>query len=346
MKTKMSVWVVGAAFAVCAGSYAAGAAGVHVLDCKGREFDSPTCMTEERMLKIAGEEFPSGGVKVVSLDLRIQKCAKEALEKYVDTKNIEFATAVILDVKSGATLGAAEKKCGHELANMFRYADAIGWEYEPGGLIYPIMAALAAESGREWESLGSALESGRSDVFEELREKDVLKNWINWDRTLKYRVAKGRDMKLDSLQIARSYGVLANLGTYVGTYGVERMIGTDGKVLKWHEQSNARRVLNAEIAVKVCRALEKTVTKNGICQDAKVEGLKVAGMSGTASLHFGYKSPLVVYGQSFAGFFPVENPNYVVVVTFVTRKDEPMVRGGGRAARTFAEIAKRIMDNE
>ena len=88
------------------------------------------------------------------------------------------------------------------------------------------------------------------------------------------------------------------------------------------------------------------MAKGGFCQDANVDGLRVAGMSGTASLHFEPKSQMVVNGQSFAGFFPAENPCYVVVVTFVSRKDEPMVRGGGRAARAFAEIAKTVMANE
>lgn len=343
MKTKMSVWVVGAAFAVCVGGYAVGAENVRVVDCKGREFASPTCMTEERMLKVADKDCTNGGVKVLSLDSRIQKCAKAALEKYADAKNVEFATVVILDAKSGAIRGAAEVRCGYGRVSMFRYADALSWDYEPGGLMYPIIAALAAESGREWDPLGSALASGSGDMFEEFREKDILNNWCNWDRSLEYAVAKGRGMRLDSLQIARSYAVLANLGTFIGSYGVERMVGADGKVLKCHEQTAARRVLDAEIAGKVCKALEKAVENGGTCHDASVDGVRVAGMSGTASLHFEPKAQLVVYGRSFAGFFPVENPCYVVVVTYATRKDEPKVSGGGRAALAFAEIARGIM---
>ena len=346
MKTKMYARIVGVAVALCAGSRVVGAENVRVVDCKGREFASPTCMTEERVFKVADKEFTNGGVKVLSIDSRIQKCAKSALEKHVDAKEVEFATALILDAKSGAIRGAAEVRCGHELTKMFRYADALGWDYEPGGLVYPIIAALAAESGREWEPLGSALASGSGDVFEELRKKDILNNWCNWDHLLKYAVEKGQGMRLDSLQVARSYAVLANLGTFIGSYGVERMVGVDGKVLKCHEQSAVRRVLNAEIAGKVCKALEKAVENGGTCHDASVDGVRVAGMSGTVSLHFEPKAQLVVYGRSFAGFFPVENPCYVAVITFVTRKDEPMVRGGGRAAKTFAEIAKRIMDNE
>ena len=157
--------------AVCLGGTVVGAENVRVVDCKGREFASPTCMTEERMFKVADKELTNGGVKVLSLDSRIQKCAKAALEKYADAKNVEFATAVILDAKSGAIRGAAEVRCGYGRVSMFRYADALSWDYEPGGLMYPIIAALAAESGREWDSLGSALASGSGDVFEEFREK-------------------------------------------------------------------------------------------------------------------------------------------------------------------------------
>ena len=348
MRTRMKNmgFVSAVAFAVCTVGTVAGAGNVRVVDCKGREFSAPTCMTEERIFKAADKEFTNGGVKVLGLDLRIQKCTKAALEKHADAEKVEFATALVLDAKSGAIRGAAEVRGGHEPARLFRYADALTWNYEPGGLIYPVIAALAAKEGQEWESLGSALASGRGEVFEELRKKDILSDWSDWKCSLKSAVARGESIRLCSLQIARSYAVLANLGVFTGSYGVERMVGADGKVLKCHEQTAVQRVLDAEIAVKVCRAMEKSVAKGGFCQDANVDGLRVAGMSGTASLHFEPKSQMVVNGQSFAGFFPAENPCYVVVVTFVSRKDEPMVRGGGRAARAFAEIARMVMANE
>ena len=253
MRTRMKNmgFVSAVAFAVCTGGTVAGAGNVRVVDCKGREFAAPTCMTEERIFKAADKEFTNGGVKVLGLDLRIQKCTKAALEKHADAENIEFATALILDAKSGAIRGAAEVRGGHEPARLFRYADALTWNYEPGGLIYPVIAALAAKEGQEWESLGGALASGRGEVFEEWRKKDILSDWSDWKCSLKSAVARGESIRLCSLQIARSYAVLANLGVFTGSYGVERMVGADGKVLKCHEQTAVQRVLDAEIAVKV-----------------------------------------------------------------------------------------------
>ena len=99
--------------AVCTGGTVAGAGNVRVVDCKGREFAAPTCMTEERIFKVADKEFTNGGVKVLGLDLRIQKCIKAALEKHADAEKVEFATALILDAKTGAIRGAAEVRGGH-----------------------------------------------------------------------------------------------------------------------------------------------------------------------------------------------------------------------------------------
>ena len=59
--------------AVCTGGTVAGAGNVRVVDCKGREFAAPTCMTEERIFKVADKEFTNGGVKVLGLDSRITR---------------------------------------------------------------------------------------------------------------------------------------------------------------------------------------------------------------------------------------------------------------------------------
>ena len=66
MRTQMKNmgFVSAVAFAVCTGGTVVGAENVRVVDCKGREFAAPTCMTEERIFKAADKEFTNGGVKV------------------------------------------------------------------------------------------------------------------------------------------------------------------------------------------------------------------------------------------------------------------------------------------
>jgi cell division protein FtsI/penicillin-binding protein 2 len=59
----------------------------------------------------------------------------------------------------------------------------------------------------------------------------------------------------------------------------------------------------------------------------------------------GYEFEADKFIASFAGFFPADNPKYVLVVCYETGRVEgvPYIhQGGGRPAMAFAEVVKRM----
>ena len=103
-------------------------------------------------------------------------------------------------------------------------------------------------------------------------------------------------------------------------------------------------MISAEAASAVCRALERVASEEGTARRAAVDGVKVAGKTGTAQRVVDHHYAEGLYRASFAGFFPAEDPKYVIVTTFETKREEgrSMHQGGQRPALAFAEIVKEI----
>ena len=106
-----------------------------------------------------------------------------------------------------------------------------------------------------------------------------------------------------------------------------------------------RRVCSKRTADLIKKALQKTVSDQGTAPLARVNGVKVAGKTGTAQAISSKGRYLEdQYWTMFAGFFPVDDPKYVVVVV-VDQADLPPERnyGGLVAAPIFSEIAGEIL---
>ena len=153
-----------------------------------------------------------------------------------------------------------------------------------------------------------------------------------WNALTKVRMAFGQSVAITPIQLTMAYCALANGGLLM-----KPVVGNGKPVV-------IRRVCSASTANKVKTALQGTVTPEGTAPLAKVEGLTVAGKTGTAqaiSPQGGYYQDK--YITSFAGLFPVDKPKYVVVVV-VDQADLPPEKnyGGLVAAPIFADIARKI----
>ena len=127
---------------------------------------------------------------------------------------------------------------------------------------------------------------------------------------------------MTALQLAHAYATLANDG--VDVVGSNRVVG-------------------AGTAKTICRTLERVASKEGTARRAAVEGVRVAGKMGTTRRFAGEGCADGRYLATFAGFFPVDDPEYVIVTTFETKmKDGSMHQGGYRSALAFAEMVKRL----
>ena len=194
--------------------------------------------------------------------------------------------------------------------------------------------------------------------------------WCSLHRT---RIPIGQGVEITSIQIARAYATLANHGLRVDPYVVKRITDASGATLYAHAASaNTVQAVSRKAADSTCAILEGAVKADDLkgfdglkdeeppdiakslvprratgCR-AAVKGVRVAGK--TATPHRmktdGHEFEADKFVASFAGFFPVESPKYVLVVCFETKRieDIPYIhQGGGRPAMAFAEIVGKLV---
>lgn len=105
------------------------------------------------------------------------------------------------------------------------------------------------------------------------------------------------------------------------------------------------RAVSESVARQVTRALEQVVQhEDGTGQQAAIEGVRVAGKTGTANLvnpnGGGYMNE---YLSSFSGYLPAENPRFVITVWVLQPDTEIEYYGGKVAAPLFRDIAEECL---
>jgi cell division protein FtsI (penicillin-binding protein 3) len=111
-----------------------------------------------------------------------------------------------------------------------------------------------------------------------------------------------------------------------------------------HKPVEIRRIAKRSTLEKLMPIFESVVADSGTGDLAQVEGLRIAGKTGTAKkvVNGRYTNN---YRGSFVGFFPADDPQYVAFILL----DEPRTSGYGgfTAAPIFKNIALRIagLDN-
>jgi cell division protein FtsI (penicillin-binding protein 3) len=145
------------------------------------------------------------------------------------------------------------------------------------------------------------------------------------DGTAGASVAMGK-VSSTPLEIAAAFAILANGGVYhAPTFEPRAGVG--------------ERVVRVETAATVLALLEGVTGENGTGKAARVDGVRVAGKTGTAKLGAAMDSK--DYYSSFVGTAPLENPRYVVFVGAETPRDGGT--GGQVAAPVFARVMKRLL---
>jgi cell division protein FtsI (penicillin-binding protein 3) len=150
----------------------------------------------------------------------------------------------------------------------------------------------------------------------------------NWSRTSSSRLSIGYEISATPLQMAMAYGALANGGELLEPRLVREVRSRDGRVERRIAPRVLRRVIPAEVAGELKNVLVSAV-EEGTGTAAALGSFAVAGKTGTARIaeRGGYRPG--AYIASFAGFFPADDPQLVIIV----KLDEP--RGqyyGGLAA--------------
>jgi len=124
-----------------------------------------------------------------------------------------------------------------------------------------------------FEKSGIDLPSEASTIFHELK---------NIGPTELATISFGQRFKVSVINHLTAIAAVANGGTLVTPYVVEKVIDGDGNVISEHTTENKRTVISKETAETVAAILEEGVSGDGGAKNARVDGYKVAAKTGTS----------------------------------------------------------------
>lgn len=168
----------------------------------------------------------------------------------------------------------------------------------------------------------------------------LLKPVSQWSSITLPWMAHGYEVMVTPMQMLVAYAALANNGMRMKPFFVQRIVSANGDVLYYNKSEAVKRVMKKETA-EIARDLFKTVVDSGTGMTARLEGIEVAGKTGTAQLltNGNYRSGN--YVSSFVGFYPVQKPVIATLVMMINPTKG--YYGSTTAAPVFANINSKIL---
>ena len=145
----------------------------------------------------------------------------------------------------------------------------------------------------------------------------------------------GYEITVTPLQLVCAIAAIANEGVYMRPFVVKYVKDNKGEIIKSFEPKIMDRVVDPETARRVTEIL-KTVVESGTGRRAQIEGMAVAGKTGTARKVIDGQYVVGKYYASFMGFAPADNPRLAAVV--VMDQPHPSYFGGTVSAPVFQEV--------
>ncbi|MDR2200660.1 MAG: penicillin-binding protein 2 [Puniceicoccales bacterium] len=161
-----------------------------------------------------------------------------------------------------------------------------------------------------------------------------------WDSLTITRLPMGHAIGATPLQVHQAMGVIGSGGYLLEPKVIGRICDENGETIIRAEPHIIRRVLNLDVAKKMREILSHPGNAT-----SSIEGVKLAYKTGTSQKIIGKKYSSEHHISSCSGFFPAEEPRFLVTVVL----DDPKMANGGvaygiRAAYPLlAEIARTII---
>ena len=161
-----------------------------------------------------------------------------------------------------------------------------------------------------------------------------------WSKLSPFIIPIGQEIAATPIQLAVMTAVIANGGLRVRPHLVERFQTPDGRVIRAAADPERTRIISPETA-RTLQHMLTSVVESGTGQLANVQGLTVAGKTGTAQKI----EPTGRYSHSrfvasFVGFGPVPDSRFVIVVSM--DEPRPLYFGGVVAAPMFKRMVEQL----
>lgn len=151
----------------------------------------------------------------------------------------------------------------------------------------------------------------------------------------------GQGLAVTPIQTAAAFSILANNGVMMQPYIVKEIIRPDGSKIATSPKTVGRII--SEKAAAILGGMMVNVVEHGHGKRAGVKGYYVAGKTGTAQVpakNGGYQAGAHI--GSFAGFAPVDNPKFVMLVRIDQPRDVEWAESS--AAPLFGELAEYMLN--
>ncbi|WP_300357734.1 penicillin-binding protein [Fusobacterium sp.] len=246
-------------------------------------------------------------------DGRIQKYNHTIKEASKSTKGI-LTLPQVLEKSSNVAMVLISDRFNN--ATMEKYLESFGF-YNKTGVDYPYEVKPYTTSSRRWDGLK------------------------------KYTISFGQGIAVTPIQMAAAFSAIVNGGKLYKPYLVDRIENENGVVIRRNLPKQVGQPIDEKTSKQMREMLEGVVEIGGGKQ-ARLEGYRIGGKTGTAQISGGKKGYIKDdYLTSFIGFFPADKPKYLGIIMFYKPQVSNEVRYGGLvAAPVFKEVIKRITMNK
>lgn len=170
-------------------------------------------------------------------------------------------------------------------------------------------------------------------------ESGTLHRPETWSGSSQTSMSIGYAVTATPLQLLTTYAALANGGLLVRPHVLaERREVPSGRIVWRAPADSVRRAFKQATADTLRPIFERVVSTDGTARRAAVEGLRIAGKTGTSRIAEGGRY-VSAHRASFVGIFPADRPEVAMIIVL----DRPVhgYYGGTVSAPIFSRIAER-----
>jgi len=165
----------------------------------------------------------------------------------------------------------------------------------------------------------------------------------NYSKISKKFISFGYEISVTPIQLVAAYSALVNGGELMQPYIVQKVTDSRNNIVEEFHPKKIRRVISEKTSERV-KNMMKEVVEDGTGTEAYISGISIGGKTGTTQKLINKQYSKKEYNSSFVGFFPVEDPQILILIVVSSPK---VGRYGGKvAAPIFHDIAQRILDGD
>ncbi len=172
---------------------------------------------------------------------------------------------------------------------------------------------------------------------------------LEWSKPTPYSISFGHNILVNSMQMLKSYAIIANGGYDVKPSLVRKIVrkrrdGSEEVLLDnvlEERVKNSPRLLEEEIVDEVIRAMKSVTKPGGTASKGDIYGYTEAGKTATSEKIVGGTYSKKDHISTFIGFAPADDPKFIMLV--VLNRPTSSIYGSETAAPIFFNVAKKAL---